>query len=1006
MSRTESQSTDRRTFLFGGREIVVDGTVGAFSAEVIIGVALHNQGLALRDCLASISTQRNVPLRFAVLLLDDESVDDWRPSLECLSAHVALAWVRIRCGTAASARNGLLDLADLIFPDARWMARLDADDRFASTDSLGAMVRLAMSSDARFVIGGNRLRKCGDLLARGNPATPDLLRADHVQSRLARMAQGDAEAELPSCNLLLATHAGWRYPELTSAEDHWLVAELLLRHGDKGAVLTEPFYAEYTLDGAMTSHNHQQSRHLSARQYLWQNALAWTGKALVLGSGREGVVSLADGQVCKRFYSGKPASDRIPWLESTLRKTMPHLPEPTWTRDGEQWCAVYHWFESQSADRLTLPELRNFFCFCLERNIVTPNIKHANFRRGPSGLTFIDIGDDILPMNVDYFRDACARGFALAELGWTDSVLYARSQELRNEQFLNSLPGFAEFYSSILHEYARRQWTPSLIPKPPVVSEVESRVTLMIKACAMDAAFLAVQVRHLVGQLERPRSFAETVLAIDPFRGPYLRQHCVGDWQRLLNEADGLVQAGLINRVIIAPDDAATTTAINERWFNVSCPKTHCIRGVPVTPQLWAFEQVRTRYVLQCDVDVLIGRRDLTHNYLADMLAVVEPSDVLGVSFNIAHPADAGFRPYTAPPGEFMPEVACGLLDLERVLACRPLPNSLSDGRLTLTWYRSLQRYQREHGLRTLRGGDPRTFCVHPLNTWKSDEDALDRVRDLVAQGCVPAPQFENWALVGKPDDWCYAPRHESIVFLIRGRNTPLEKIERCLGSLAMQDDQNFGIILFDDASESRTSVVLPHLLKPFAGRYTLVCRSRHHGYIPNMLTASHDIITSPDALMVILDLDDALLHCSVVTLLRKEMAAGADVILASMFRPEKPMKLYHPDFVDPRSKCGGEVWIHLRSFQKQLLDALPVEHFKLDGKWIPHCEDSATMIPLVEMAAKPVYLPAYLYFHQRTTHKTPALRAVKEEIVRQICAKPSVSRLKAKQKFNHSHET
>jgi len=298
--------------------------------------------------------------------------------------------------------------------------------------------------------------------------------------------------------------------------------------------------------------------------------------------------------------------------------------------------------------------------------------------------------------------------------------------------------------------------------------------------------------------------------------------------------------------------------------------------------------------------------------------------------------------------------------------------------------------------LRTPRGGDPRTFCVHPPNTWKQDIDALDRVRDLVAQGCVPSLQFENWALAGTPDDWRYELRHESIVFLIRGRNTPAKKIERCLGSLAVQDNQNFGVVLFDDASENGASALLPHLLKPFAGRHTLIRRSQHHGYIPNMLTASSELIASADALIVILDLDDALLHRSVVTLLQTEMAGGADVILAAMFRPEKPLKLYHPDFVEPRSKWGGEVWVHLRAFQKRLLDALPTEHLKLDGDWIPHCEDFATMIPLVELAAKPIYLPAYLYFHQRTTKKTPELRAAKEEIVRQICAKPSICQFKA----------
>ena len=423
-----------------------------------------------------------------------------------------------------------------------------------------------------------------------------------------------------------------------------------------------------------------------------------------------------------------------------------------------------------------------------------------------------------------------------------------------------------------------------------------------------------------------------------------------------------------------------------------------------MTPQLWAFEQVRTRYILQCDVDALIGRRDLTHDYLADMLAAAKPSDVLGVSFNIAHPADAGFDPTLR----------------RRENSCRKSPAAC------WTWSGCLPAGFQTRlpmaasplpGIAPCNGINENMVCAHPVAATRALFACIrpthGKVMKLRSTGLrfagaslCAVPTIENWALAGTPGDWHYAPRHESIVFLIRGRNTPVEKIERCLASLAMQEDQNFGMVLFDDASENGTTTILPHLLKPFAGRYTLVCHSRHHGYIPNMLTASRDIITSPDALIVILDLDDALLHCSVVVFLRKEMAAGADVILASMFRPEKPLKLYHPDFVEPRSKWGGEVWIHLRSFQKRLLDALPDELFKLDGNWIPHCEDSATMIPLVELAVKPVYLPTYLYFHQRTTQKTPALRAVREELV----AKSARSRRSAMPKMNagnnHSHET
>jgi len=260
------------------REIMVSGDARAFYAELAVGVTMHNQAASLRDCLASISEQCDVPLPFTVLLLDDNSTDAWQVELETLATSVPVAVAQVRCGSAARARNCLLDVANGAFPVLRWVARLDADDRFASPDSLAAAVRLALASNARFVLGGNRLRRSGVLLGRTNPATPDLLNSSFVISRLAQMARGEPEAELPSCNLLLASGVPWRYPDQTSAEDHWLVAELLLRHPNLGRVLAEPFYADYSLGGAVTSANHRQARHLAARQALWQTAQGWMGK--------------------------------------------------------------------------------------------------------------------------------------------------------------------------------------------------------------------------------------------------------------------------------------------------------------------------------------------------------------------------------------------------------------------------------------------------------------------------------------------------------------------------------------------------------------------------------------------------------------------------------------------------------------------------------------------------------------------------------------------------------
>lgn len=268
----------RCSISIGGRDVAVAGDQQVFKTQVVIGVTLHNQAASLLDCLASISSQDSVPLPFSVLLLDDSSADDWPSALAALDPNIALCVAEAACGSAACARNTLLEIADCVFPSARWVARLDADDRFAAKGSFGSMVATALATGAGFVLGGNRLRYRGELLERTNPATPELLKRDYVLSRLGQMARGEDAGELPSCNLMLRTQVPWRYPEQTSAEDHWLVAKLLLQHPGEGAVLAHPFYADYTLEGSVTQENHHRARYLAARQALWSAAQGWAEK--------------------------------------------------------------------------------------------------------------------------------------------------------------------------------------------------------------------------------------------------------------------------------------------------------------------------------------------------------------------------------------------------------------------------------------------------------------------------------------------------------------------------------------------------------------------------------------------------------------------------------------------------------------------------------------------------------------------------------------------------------
>jgi glycosyltransferase involved in cell wall biosynthesis len=965
-------------------------------AEVVVGVAMRNQAGSLARCLRSIWDQELPGYRLAVVLLNDRSEDDWEAAGGELLRDPRLLVVDANCGTAARARNAILDFVDAAMPAARWVARLDADDRFSCTTSLLASTDLAARTGARFVLGGNRLCRDGVLLDRVNPATKDLLIAASVVSRLREMAEGTAVNELPSCNLLLAAGSGWRYPDAESAEDHWLVAHLLIHHAQEGAVLDSPLYCDYSLHGPATRTNHANGQHLGSRKRLFEAASAWararSGPGVVLGAGREGIVRRIGDWVEKRFYPGRISDEHVAWLRGALRGVWPHLPEPSWEKEGASWCLRYPWVETGPVSSVGPEAAGDFLRACLGAGLVCANIKRSNFRqRHDGGLMFIDLGPGVIPLNVDYFLDSAARLYATTVLGWDDDELRRRNQGSDTQETLASIPGFGNFYREMVSSYARRQWSKAVLPSEPEPAVICDDATLLIKACAMDAAALRDQVRHIVSQLERPRRFRERMLLLDPHRGPFLRQHCPGDFDLLTAEASRLREEGTIDRILTAPEDTETVSAVHERWFGLPCTETHSIRGIPVAPQLWGFEQVGTRFVLQCDVDVLVGRRDLAHDYLGEMLRALEREDVVGIGFNIPHAPDSVAKPYEAPLGQFVPEVRCGLLDLERIRRQLPLPNDLEGGRLTLTWYRSLQAHQERRGLRTLRGGDPRTFYVHPPNEWKRDPALLSRIRDLVAQGRVPAVQFDQWDLVGTEGDWRYPSRREDIVFLAKGRDTPRERVRRCFQSLAIQDDQDFGVVVVDDASTVQDPSLLPHLLGPLAQRTTLIRRETRRGRLANMRFVIGEVCTSPDSLVVILDLDDALMDPSVVRRLRGAMQEGCDVVLGAMFRPDKPIKSYHPGFDAPRARWGDDVWIHLRSFRKKLFDLLPDDALRLDGSWIEHCTDYATMIPIVELCSHPRFIPEYLYFHERSTPRTPELRALKDRIIRRILEKEPI---------------
>ena len=517
-------------------------------------------------------------------------------------------------------------------------------------------------------------------------------------------------------------------------------------------------------------------------------------------------------------------------------------------------------------------------------------------------------------------------------------------------------------------------------------------VSLLIKSCAMEAATLDIQVPHLVSQLEGPRAFVERILVIDSRKDGFLRQHRPGSLDNLREVAHRLQEAGWLDRIVEAPGDSSATAALNRRWFALPCRHTHNTKGAHVAPLLTGFEACTTRYTLHVDADAMIGRLDRDHDYLADMLAVMETdSKALTVAFNVAMEHD---RPYTSGAvwGDgfraWRTEAVAGMVDLARLRLVRPLPNSLHEGHLALSWHRSLDEAIQAGVGRSYRGGDHHTFYVHPPNPRKLDIADWFKVIDRLEHGVVPDVQK------GKPDwtsaiaDWMEPCRGEPFVFVVSGRNVPAGRLRRCIESMVPQRGPRWGAVVFDDASEPMFAEHFAIAWSDLEEYCTIVRNRRRQGLLANMATAIRTICSNPASVIVTLDADDALIGNEVLLRLAAEYERGADVTVGSMLRTDKATN-YPVCFDRPHDHRGGNVWQHLRSFRKYLFDAIPDDALRLDGKYIELANDWAYMLPIVEMAKNPVHITEALYLHEPSeTGRDAAGKVARDKTVARIVAK------------------
>jgi len=530
-------------------------------------------------------------------------------------------------------------------------------------------------------------------------------------------------------------------------------------------------------------------------------------------------------------------------------------------------------------------------------------------------------------------------------------------------------------------------------------------VSLVIKTCPQDAETIYANAKHIIKQLSSPDTFFERIIAIDTKEKEFTREYTdSGTLERLLKQIHRLITEQIVDKYVMLPMEK--TSQVNKRWFGIETDTTHSINGTPVTPQLYAFEQANGEYIFQMDSDVMIARKDLSHSYLEDMVFEIERNEkVVSVGFNICQNFDIDYKPYFGfENGGFVPEVRMGLFHKERFLSMRPFPNESNESNnWMLSWYRAMEQQQKNTGFCSIRGGDSRSFFIHPQNYRKTNADVWTTILDRVENGYILNCQQNEFDCIGSYYDWTIPKRNEEVVVICCLRNVEYIRFLRMFCSVASQTYQEWGMIIIDDASDNGLPIFIDNIIKQYSSKITFIKNRVRQDLTANIYKAVHYFVSNAESVIVTIDGDDAIIGNNVFgEIMREYNSGGHDVVIGRMYQAYHLQAHYDysVDFLHSRENDGGNVWQHIRSFKKYLFDSLDIIDLKVtnrnstllkkvtSSRWLPDCTDYAIMIPIIEMSENPKQSDVFTYYSEKQV-TSPQRDAIKKQCLADILSKP-----------------
>lgn len=986
-------------------------------------MAMHNNASKIEKALASFTAQSKTKRALFLIISDDSSNDESLQIARRIQAnHPNIILLENKFNSTCANRNWLQDYVIQNYPGCVLMGRLDADDTLAEPDIVQRIESLWDNDQFDVLLMANSQIKNGQPTGYVNRPNNDLLNNQMLIQRLEKMANGYWEAELPSCNVFVRPQVAVPYETINSAEDHWnLVKYLLMKDELKINIEPEWIYCNYHIDGALSDKNRETGDRKKSRIDLFKNTLKkleesdrktkamkvlqkhQPGNYSYLGAGFSGVVFHDESLVYKVHIP--LASNNYNEIDNIL-----YLKEKLRSFDGRKhffalkdiikvedlYILIYPYKKGERVTNLIADEMISFLTEMWEMKLISRSItKENNFIRVDGIVKLIDY--EIEPYSDNLFLNLAARAFIQLSETNLANINYNKLKRSTINQFqIPELAGFPLFLEKVFINIAEKQFLNNLIEHKLVFEsnnveaihydgEENPSVGLLIKACIQDSANLYNDINFIVNQLPKRVVFKERILLLDTYKQfEFTRQYTdKGRKAELIRAAKQLVKDGIIHRLILPPDSEKEIEKINYRCLGEKKSHTHSIEGVPITSQLFAFEQINCDYILQMDEDVLLGKLSDNHDFLQKPIEALQTSlEAVTWGFQIFQGKESKFQPIWGEDRKVPPDPRFCLIDKKRLIQQFPLENQSQPQGWKLTWYRALEKQHKSNSTFSLRGGDTDTFYCHIQNYRKENRWVWWTIMDAFRNNRLPEVQCGLPEVSGNIFDWTVPKRKETLVVILLLEDKNSETAKKTVLSILSQNSNEHSLIVYNISGDSHLTQFLHSIPEPMSKRITLIQSEYSITSNEAIYKAIHYYLPDEKSFVCLMKQGDLLLGNTVFSeCLSRLNLYESDMLIGKEFSTFTFSQngMSATDFLNPRQ--NPETLLNgLIIFRKYLFDAL--SHFDLKEPmpgakehlpgytkvtrsycWLQDNTSLSIMVPLVELSKNPIRFDHYNVF-------------------------------------------